>query len=104
MTETTFTFRLDDELKAAFAETARSQDRTAAQLLRVLMREAVQSSRARHDHDRWFVGEVEAALEEADDPRTEWVSNDQARADWADFRAALLLRQKDEDSKRSAAE
>ena len=41
MPHTTFTFRLDDGLKAAFAETARAEDRTAAQLLRVLMREAV---------------------------------------------------------------
>ena len=41
MPDTTFTFRLDDALKAAFAETARAEDRTAAQLLRVLMREAV---------------------------------------------------------------
>ena len=41
MPHTTFTFRLDDALKAAFAETARAEDRTAAQLLRVLMREAV---------------------------------------------------------------
>ena len=41
MANTTFTFRVDDDLKANFAETARAEDRTAAQLLRVLMREAV---------------------------------------------------------------
>lgn len=34
MTDSTFTFRVDDDLKTAFAETAKAQDRTAAQLLR----------------------------------------------------------------------
>jgi hypothetical protein len=39
--ESTFTFRVDEELKAAFAEVTASQERTAAQLLRALMKDVV---------------------------------------------------------------
>lgn len=38
MADSTFTFRVDDEVEAAFAEVAAAQGRTAAQLSRVLMR------------------------------------------------------------------
>lgn len=41
-------------------------------------------------HDRWFRGQVEQALAEADDPKTEWVSNEDAQADWADMRSKLM--------------
>ena len=104
MADSTFTFRIDEELKAAFAETARAQDRTAAQLLRVLMREAVERSQAKRDYDEWFDSEVEAAIKEADDPNTEWVSNDEAKEDWAKFRAVLVRRLKEEEALKSAAE
>jgi predicted transcriptional regulator len=62
MADTTFTFRVDEELKAAFSEVAAAQERTAAQLLRVLMREAVQRWHETQEHDAWFRGEVEQAL------------------------------------------
>jgi hypothetical protein len=39
------------------------------------------------EHDRWFRGEVEQALAEADDPATEWVDNDQVKAQSAEHRA-----------------
>ena len=104
MADSTFTFRVDDELKTAFAETARAQDRTAAQLLRVLMREAVERSQAKRDYDEWFASEVEAAVKEADDPSTEWISNDEAKEDWAKFRAVLVRRLEEEEALKSAAE
>ena len=45
MPDATFTFRLDDRLKTDFAEVAKAQDRTTAQLLRVLMRTEVNRQR-----------------------------------------------------------
>ena len=50
MPHATFTFRLDDRLKTDFAEVARAQDRTTAQLLRVLMRAEVNRQREAADH------------------------------------------------------
>lgn len=40
----------------------------------------------------WFQEEVAVALKEADDPNTEWVSNEEAEATWATKRAELLKR------------
>lgn len=40
----------------------------------------------------WFLEEVAQALKEADDPNTEWVSNEEAKASWAQQRAELLKR------------
>jgi acyl-homoserine lactone acylase PvdQ len=104
MADSTFTFRVDEELKSAFADAARAEDRTAAQLLRVLMREAVERSQAKREYDAWFDAEIDAAMREADDPNTEWVSNDEAKKDWAETRAALVRRLEEEESRRSAAE
>jgi predicted transcriptional regulator len=89
MAESTFTFRVDDELKAAFAEVAASQERTAAQLLRVLMKDAVHRDRELREHDRWFRGEVEQALREADDPATPRLGHEAVRSSWQQQRAAL---------------
>lgn len=89
MAESTFTFRVDDELKAAFAEVAASQERTAAQLLRVLMKDAVHRDRELREHDRWFRGEVERALSEADDPATSRLAHESVRSSWQQQRAAI---------------
>lgn len=43
-------------------------------------------------HDRWFRSQVEQAMTEADDPNTEWVSDEDAKAGWAKKRAQLLKR------------
>jgi predicted transcriptional regulator len=61
MGEATFTFRVDDDLKEAFSEAARTQDRTAAQLLRDYMREVVQRRREDEDYEAWLRQKVEAA-------------------------------------------
>jgi predicted transcriptional regulator len=92
MADTTFTFRVDDELKAAFAEVAAAQERTSAQLLRVLMREAVQRWHEAQEHDEWFRGEVEQALREAADPTLERVPHDQVISSWRQQRAELERR------------
>lgn len=41
MADNTFTFRVDQALKAAFSEVAAAQEHTAAQLLRLLMRDEI---------------------------------------------------------------
>ncbi|RQU49770.1 hypothetical protein [Burkholderia cenocepacia] len=44
------------------------------------------------DYDAWFQRQVHQGLREADDPKTEWVSHDQVKADMATQRAALQRR------------
>lgn len=44
------------------------------------------------EHDKWFRAEVQAAINEADDPATEWVSHEVVKADAARQRAALQAR------------
>lgn len=92
MADSTFTFRVDDELKAAFAEVASAQERTAAQLLRVLMRDEVRRWQDTRDHDAWFRGEVERALAQAGDPEVQRISNEQVRSSWRRQRAELERR------------
>ena len=60
MSETTFTFRVDDSLKAAFADAAKQRDRTAAQLLRDFMRSYVTETQGDTQYDAWFRRKVEA--------------------------------------------
>lgn len=89
MAEGTFTFRVDDDLKAAFAEVAASQERTAAQLLRVLMKDAVHRDRESREHDRWFRGEIEHAIGEADDPGTRRLAHETVHSSWQQQRAVI---------------
>lgn len=43
-------------------------------------------------HNEWFREQVREGLEEADDPNTKWVSNDEAKESYARKRAELLAR------------
>jgi len=43
-------------------------------------------------HDKWFRGQVEQALQEADDPATVWLSNEEVKAHSAARRAEWLKR------------
>lgn len=88
----TSTFRVDDELKARFSEVASARERTAAQLLRVLMREEVQRWGEAREHDAPFRGQVEQALAEADDPEVQRVPHEQVRTSWRQQRAELERR------------
>jgi predicted transcriptional regulator len=92
MTDSTFTFRVDDELKAAFADIASAQEHTAAQLLRMLMRNTVQEWRESQEHDAWFRGEVNHALREAADPDVERIPHDRVLSSWRQQRAELEQR------------
>lgn len=65
MSEATFTFRVDDALKAEFAQAAKAKDRTGAQLLRDFMRDFVLQQQEAAEHDAWFHRQVQAALDSA---------------------------------------
>jgi predicted transcriptional regulator len=92
MADSTFTFRVDDELKAAFAEAAAAQEHTAAQLLRVLMRDAVQRWHESREHDAWFRSVVEQAVREAADPTVDRIPHDRVLSSWRQQRAELERR------------
>ncbi len=92
MADSTFTFRVDEELKAAFSEVAKADERTAAQLLRVLMRDAVTRRRSDQAHRAWFRDQVEQALAEADDPDVERVSHADVVTAWQHQRAGFEQR------------
>lgn len=92
MAEATFTFRVDDELKARFAEAAKAHDRTGAQLLRDFMRDFVKRQQDEVEHDAWFRAEVERALREAEDPEVARVSHEEVRAGWRRRREELAKR------------
>jgi predicted transcriptional regulator len=92
MTQATFTFRVDDDLKAAFAAAAKDQERTAAQLLRLLMRGAVERRQEAREHDAWFRGEVERAMGEADDGAVGRIPHEDIESRWRQQRAELVKR------------
>ena len=60
MSESTFTFRVDETLKSACSDAAKQQDRTTAQLLRDFMCEYVVKSQQEAEYDAWFRRKVEA--------------------------------------------
>lgn len=66
MSEATFTFRVDEDLKKQFAEVAKSRDRTGAQLLRDFMRETIAKQQEEAEYDAWFRAKVQKAIDEAD--------------------------------------
>lgn len=66
MVKATFTFRVDDELKTAFAAAAKARDRSGAQVLRDFMRDYVRRQAEAGEHDAWFRRQVQAGLASAD--------------------------------------
>ncbi len=65
MSETTFTFRVDESLKAEFSAAAKACDRSTAQLLRDFMREFVRQQREAAADDAWFRRHVQIGLDSA---------------------------------------
>lgn len=88
MAEATFTFRVDDELKARFTEAAKAQDRTGAQLLRDFMRDYVKRQQEPVEYDHWFRRQVQAGIDSADAGRL--VPADEVEAEFAARRAETL--------------
>ena len=58
MTQATYTFRVDESLKEAFASIAQANDRSGAQLLRDFMRRYVQEHADTLSYDQWFRAKV----------------------------------------------
>lgn len=66
MSDATFTFRVDEGLKAEFASAAKAHDRTGAQLLRDFMRNYVAQQQEAHDYDAWLMSKVEQSRASAE--------------------------------------
>lgn len=86
MTDTTFTFRVDEGLKRAFVESAKSADRSAAQILRAAMRQFVAEQDAAAVATGWLPAKLRRARAEATAGRLYEHSDMKAR--FARFRAA----------------
>ena len=65
MSDATFTFRVNNDLKHQFTQAAKSRDRSGAQLLRDFMREFVQQQQEVAEHDAWFQRQVQIGLDSA---------------------------------------
>jgi predicted transcriptional regulator len=65
MGDSTFTFRVEDELKSAFSEAAKARDQTGAQLLRSFMRDYVKRQQDETEYDAWFRRQVQIGLDSA---------------------------------------
>ena len=63
MSQATFTFRVDADLKDAFANAAKANDRTSAQLLRDFMRNYVREQASQMAYDDWLRTTVNAGLQ-----------------------------------------
>lgn len=66
MTDATFTFRVDEDLKTTFSQAAKAHDRTGAQLLRDFMRHYVSKRQHPHDYDDWLTAKVEQSRASAE--------------------------------------
>jgi predicted transcriptional regulator len=65
MSDATFTFRVDKQLKHEFATAAQARDRSGAQLLRDFMRDFIRQQQEAAEHDAWFRRQVQAGLDAA---------------------------------------
>ena len=85
MSETTFTFRLDEALKNGFTTAAKARDRTGAQLLRDFMRDFVRQQQEAGEHDAWFHRQVQIGLDSAN--AGDLVAAEEVEAEAAAWRA-----------------
>ncbi|MCJ9674797.1 MULTISPECIES: hypothetical protein [unclassified Neorhizobium] len=84
MTEATFTFRVEEELKAAFTEAAKADDQTSAQLLRKFMRDYIKQQQEAADYDVWFRQKVQKAIDSAN--AGDLLSEDDVETEFAPLR------------------
>lgn len=90
MSEATFTFRVDDALKADFTSAAKASDRTGAQLLRDFMRDFIQQQQDAAEHDAWFRRQVQIGIDSANAGNL--IPAAQVEARFAERRAATRRR------------
>lgn len=84
MTDATFTFQVEEELKTAFSEAARAQDRSGPEVLRGFMREFVKHQQDAAGYDDWFRGKVKRAIDAAD--AGDLIPGDEVDAEFAQLR------------------
>lgn len=94
MTQSTFTFRVNEDLKESFTSAAKSLDRSGAQLLRDYMREIVRRRQEMEKHDAWFAREVQIGLDSANAGHL--VPFDKVEAEFAVRRANTRRRHDDQ--------
>ena len=88
MSESTFTFRVDEDLKAAFTAAAKDNDRTAAQILRETMREYIAAEAPpTPEYVEWLRAKVEKSR--AQIARGEYYTGEEVEAYFAEKRAKL---------------
>ena len=88
MSESTFTFRVDEDLKAAFTAAAKDNDRTAAQILRETMREYIAAGASpTPEYVEWLRAKVEKSR--AQIARGEYYTGEEVEAYFAEKRAKL---------------
>lgn len=90
MTESTFTFRVENDLKEAFNQSAKASDRTGAQLIRDFMRDYIHRQQDAVEYDIWFREQVQIGLESAKSGRL--IPAEEVEAEFAERRAASLKR------------
>ena len=91
MSESTFTFRVDEDLKAAFTAAAKDNDRTAAQILRETMREYIaQQAPPTPEYVEWLRAKVEKSR--ADFEANGGIPSEEVEAYFAEKRAKLRER------------
>jgi predicted transcriptional regulator len=66
VSDATFTFRVDEGLKAEFANAAKARDRTGAQLLRDFMRSYVAQQEDAQQYDVWLAKKVDQSRASAE--------------------------------------
>ena len=86
MTDTTFTFRVDEGLKRAFVESAKSADRSAAQILRAAMRQFGAEQEATAVAAGWLPAKLRRARTDANAGRV--YEHGDMKARFARYRAA----------------
>lgn len=90
MTDSTLTFRVDDELKTEFAQACKVQDRSSAQVLRDYMREVVRNRQQREEYEAWERALVQEGLADVRAGRV--VPHEQVEAHFAARREQLRQR------------
>ena len=65
MSDATFTFRVEEELKTQFSTAAKANDRNGAQLLRDFMRGFVRQQQEASEYDQWFRRQVQVGIDAA---------------------------------------
>ncbi|PWR21783.1 hypothetical protein [Zavarzinia compransoris] len=87
MSDVTFTFEVDEDLKNEFTAAADATDSDSAQVLRDLMRDFVRRQHEAADYDAWFRAQVQIGLDQA--RAGDLFSHEEVEAEAAAWRADL---------------